>query len=171
MRSQFISSVFCREHEHFILLCLRLLSTHLSLALVGGGAGSVLGNQARPLRNLLFRLVDTNMPQSVHTVSLYVTSPPRRTLLSAAPLGPPFPFPRSMAPWRVGNQARPLRNLLFRLVDTDMPQSVHNVSLYVTSPPHPPLYRTPGPSPPLPFRRSLALAGREPGEAAAEPAV
>ncbi len=60
----------CREHEHFILLCLRLLSTHLSLALAGGGAGSVLGNQARPLRNLLFRLVDTTMPQSVHNVRI-----------------------------------------------------------------------------------------------------
>ena len=51
-----------------MLLCLRLLSTHLSLALAGGVAGSVLGGQARPLRNLLFRLMDTNTPQSVQEV-------------------------------------------------------------------------------------------------------
>ncbi len=51
-----------------MLLCLRLLSTHLSLAMAGGVVGSVLGNQARPLRNLLFRLVDTTMPQTVENV-------------------------------------------------------------------------------------------------------
>ena len=65
------SLVICREHEYFVLLCLRLLSTHLSLAMAGGIVGSVLGNQARPLRNLLFRLVDTAMPQTVENVNLY----------------------------------------------------------------------------------------------------
>ena len=55
----------CSEQEHFVLLCLRLLSTHLSLALAGGVAGSVIGSQARPLRNLLFRLMDMNTPQGV----------------------------------------------------------------------------------------------------------
>uniref|UniRef100_T1JES7 HECT-type E3 ubiquitin transferase n=1 Tax=Strigamia maritima TaxID=126957 RepID=T1JES7_STRMM len=53
------------EHHHFVLLCLKLLSTHLSLALAGGIASTVLGNQARPLRHLLFRLVDTPTPETV----------------------------------------------------------------------------------------------------------
>ena len=39
--------------------------------MAGGIVGSVLGNQARPLRNLLFRLVDTAMPQTVENVSFY----------------------------------------------------------------------------------------------------
>ena len=60
---------FYREQERFVLLCLRLLSTHLSLALAGGVAGTVLGSQARPLRNLLFRLMDMNTPLSVQEVS------------------------------------------------------------------------------------------------------
>jgi hypothetical protein len=47
-----------REHHQFVLLCLKLLSAHLSLALTGGLATSVLGGQARPLRHLLFRLVN-----------------------------------------------------------------------------------------------------------------
>jgi hypothetical protein len=55
-------------HHHFVLLCLKLLSTHLSLALAGGVASTILGEQARPLRNLLFRLMDTNTPQSVQEV-------------------------------------------------------------------------------------------------------
>ena len=54
-----------------MLLCLRLLSTHLSLALAGGVAGTVLGSQARPLRNLLFRLMDMNTPLSVQEVSKF----------------------------------------------------------------------------------------------------
>ncbi len=36
--------------------------------MAGGIVGSVLGHQARPLRNLLFRLVDTSMPQTVENV-------------------------------------------------------------------------------------------------------
>uniref|UniRef100_A0A8C4Q7E9 HECT and RLD domain containing E3 ubiquitin protein ligase family member 1 n=1 Tax=Eptatretus burgeri TaxID=7764 RepID=A0A8C4Q7E9_EPTBU len=54
-----------REHHHFVLLCLKLLSTHLSLAMAGGVATSILGNQARPLRNLLFRLMDSSVPETI----------------------------------------------------------------------------------------------------------
>ncbi|CAH1796720.1 unnamed protein product [Owenia fusiformis] len=53
------------EHMNFVLLCLRLLCTHLSLAMVGGVGSTVLGNQAQPFRNLLFRLMDTNTPDSI----------------------------------------------------------------------------------------------------------
>ncbi|XP_063955724.1 probable E3 ubiquitin-protein ligase HERC1 isoform X1 [Lytechinus pictus] len=54
-----------REHQQFVLLCLKLLCTHLQLALAGGLTASVLGNQARPLRHLLFRLIDANTPASI----------------------------------------------------------------------------------------------------------
>ncbi|XP_048738015.2 probable E3 ubiquitin-protein ligase HERC1 isoform X3 [Ostrea edulis] len=59
-----------REHRHFVQLCLKMLSTHLSLALVGGMTSSVLGNQAPQLRNMLFRLLDSNIPDCIRdTVS------------------------------------------------------------------------------------------------------
>nr|XP_022329995.1 probable E3 ubiquitin-protein ligase HERC1 isoform X2 [Crassostrea virginica] len=59
-----------REHRHFVQLCLKMLSTHLSLAQVGGLTSSVLGTQAPLLRNLLFRLLDSNIPDHVReTVS------------------------------------------------------------------------------------------------------
>ncbi|XP_033110692.1 probable E3 ubiquitin-protein ligase HERC1 [Anneissia japonica] len=54
-----------REHHHFVMLCLKLLCTHLQLALAAGVATSILGNQARPLRHLLFRLMDSNTPNCV----------------------------------------------------------------------------------------------------------
>ncbi|KAK1176357.1 putative E3 ubiquitin-protein ligase HERC1 isoform X1 [Acipenser oxyrinchus oxyrinchus] len=54
-----------REHHQFVLLCLKLLSIHLSLAHAGGTGASVLGVQGRPLRNLLFRLIDSNVPDSI----------------------------------------------------------------------------------------------------------
>ncbi|XP_077870271.1 putative E3 ubiquitin-protein ligase HERC1 [Saccoglossus kowalevskii] len=54
-----------REHHHFVLLCLRLLCTHLQLALAGGVAATILGTQSGPLRHLLFRLMDSNTPESV----------------------------------------------------------------------------------------------------------
>lgn len=38
-----------------MLLCLQLLNTHLSLALTGGMTQTVLGSEAAPLRQLLFR--------------------------------------------------------------------------------------------------------------------
>ncbi|XP_046401290.1 probable E3 ubiquitin-protein ligase HERC1 isoform X2 [Ischnura elegans] len=56
------------EHHKFVSLCLKLLCTHLSLASSGGLTTSVLGNQAGPLRHLLFKLVDMNTPSSVQAV-------------------------------------------------------------------------------------------------------
>lgn len=61
--------VFLRDHHQFLLLCMRLLSIHLSLAHAGGTGAIVLGAQGRPLRNLLFRLIDTNMPDSIQQVN------------------------------------------------------------------------------------------------------
>nr|XP_015195044.1 PREDICTED: probable E3 ubiquitin-protein ligase HERC1 isoform X5 [Lepisosteus oculatus] len=54
-----------REHHQFVLLCMKLLSTHLSLAHAGGTGATVLGAQGRPLRNLLFRLIDSSVPDSI----------------------------------------------------------------------------------------------------------
>ncbi|XP_007895403.2 probable E3 ubiquitin-protein ligase HERC1 [Callorhinchus milii] len=54
-----------REHHHFVFLCLKLLSTHLSLAQAGGTGAAVLGQQGKPLRNLLFRLIDSDVPDSI----------------------------------------------------------------------------------------------------------
>lgn len=51
---------------------MKLLSIHLSLAHAGGTGAMVLGAQGRPLRNLLFRLIDTNMPDSIQQVHLTV---------------------------------------------------------------------------------------------------
>jgi len=48
---------------------MKLLSIHLSLAHAGGTGAMVLGAQGRPLRNLLFRLIDTNMPDSIQQVN------------------------------------------------------------------------------------------------------
>ncbi|KAL3866609.1 hypothetical protein ACJMK2_043893 [Sinanodonta woodiana] len=53
------------DHHYFVLLCLRVLCTHLSLAIAGNMTVDVLGEQAKPLRNLLFRMVDTNTPESI----------------------------------------------------------------------------------------------------------
>lgn len=58
-----------RDHHQFILLCMKLLSVHLSLAHAGGTGAMVLGTQGRPLRNLLFRLIDSNMPDSIQQVN------------------------------------------------------------------------------------------------------
>ncbi|XP_024118845.1 probable E3 ubiquitin-protein ligase HERC1 isoform X2 [Oryzias melastigma] len=54
-----------REHHNFLKLCLQLLSNHLALALAGGVATSILGRQAWPLRNLLFRLMDSSVPDEI----------------------------------------------------------------------------------------------------------
>ncbi|KAM3873957.1 putative E3 ubiquitin-protein ligase HERC1 [Diretmus argenteus] len=54
-----------REHHQFVLLCMKLLSIHLSLAHAGGTGATVLGAQGRPLRNLLFRLIDSDVPDSI----------------------------------------------------------------------------------------------------------
>ncbi|XP_037548156.1 probable E3 ubiquitin-protein ligase HERC1 [Nematolebias whitei] len=88
-----------RDHHHFLLLCMKLLSIHLSLAHAGGTGAIVLGAQGRPLRNLLFRLIDTNMPDSIQQAVLNTLSigaslllPPLRErtelLLSLLPQGP-----------------------------------------------------------------------------------
>lgn len=61
--------VLFRDHQQFILLCMKLLSVHLSLAHAGGTGALVLGTQGRPLRNLLFRLIDSNMPDSIQKVN------------------------------------------------------------------------------------------------------
>ncbi|XP_053334016.1 probable E3 ubiquitin-protein ligase HERC1 isoform X3 [Clarias gariepinus] len=54
-----------REHHQFVLLCMKLLSIHLSLAHAGGTGATVLGAQGRPIRNLLFRLIDSVMPDAL----------------------------------------------------------------------------------------------------------
>ncbi|XP_049459515.1 probable E3 ubiquitin-protein ligase HERC1 isoform X7 [Epinephelus fuscoguttatus] len=88
-----------RDHHQFLLLCMKLLSIHLSLAHAGGTGAMVLGAQGRPLRNLLFRLIDTNMPDSIQQAVLNTLSigaslllPPLRErtelLLSLLPQGP-----------------------------------------------------------------------------------
>lgn len=63
-----LTVVLFRDHQQFILLCMKLLSVHLSLAHAGGTGALVLGTQGRPLRNLLFRLIDSNMPDSIEQV-------------------------------------------------------------------------------------------------------
>lgn len=76
-------SLCLRDHHHFILLCMKLLSIHLSLAHAGGTGAMVLGAQGRPLRNLLFRLIDTDMPDSIQQVSgLFFCSIPTVTYSS-----------------------------------------------------------------------------------------
>ncbi|CAN9504281.1 unnamed protein product [Ophioblennius macclurei] len=88
-----------RDHHHFLLLCMKLLSIHLSLAHAGGTGAMVLGAQGRPLRNLLFRLIDTDMPDSIQQAVLKTLSigaslllPPLRErtelLLCLLPQGP-----------------------------------------------------------------------------------
>uniref|UniRef100_A0A671MPI0 HECT-type E3 ubiquitin transferase n=1 Tax=Sinocyclocheilus anshuiensis TaxID=1608454 RepID=A0A671MPI0_9TELE len=88
-----------KEHHNFLKLCLRLLSNHLALALAGGVATSILGRQARPLRNLLFRLMDASVPDEIQeavieTLSVGATMllPPLRErmelLHSLLPQGP-----------------------------------------------------------------------------------
>ncbi|XP_062868147.1 probable E3 ubiquitin-protein ligase HERC1 [Trichomycterus rosablanca] len=54
-----------REHQQFVLLCMKLLSIHLSLAHAGGTGATVLGAQGRPIRNLLFRLIDSSVPETL----------------------------------------------------------------------------------------------------------
>uniref|UniRef100_A0A8D2LRJ6 HECT-type E3 ubiquitin transferase n=1 Tax=Varanus komodoensis TaxID=61221 RepID=A0A8D2LRJ6_VARKO len=63
-----------REHRNFLKLCLKLLSNHLALALAGGVATSILGRQAGPLRNLLFRLMDSSVPDEIQEVVIETLS-------------------------------------------------------------------------------------------------
>ncbi|KAK6179608.1 hypothetical protein SNE40_011927 [Patella caerulea] len=53
------------EHQQFVLLCLKILTSHLSLALAGGLGSDMLGNQTKLLRNLLFHLMDTKTTDSI----------------------------------------------------------------------------------------------------------
>ncbi|XP_072310878.1 probable E3 ubiquitin-protein ligase HERC1 isoform X3 [Eucyclogobius newberryi] len=87
------------DHHQFLLLCMKLLSVHLSLANAGGTGAVVLGAQSRHLRNLLFRLIDTNMPDEIQQAVLNTLSigaslllPPLRErtelVLSLLPQGP-----------------------------------------------------------------------------------
>ncbi|TRY89487.1 hypothetical protein DNTS_016060 [Danionella cerebrum] len=81
-----------KEHHNFLKLCLRLLSNHLALALAGGVATSILGRQARPLRNLLFRLMDASAVIETLSVGATMLLPPLRErmelLHSLLPQGP-----------------------------------------------------------------------------------
>ncbi|XP_028637266.1 probable E3 ubiquitin-protein ligase HERC1 [Grammomys surdaster] len=63
-----------REHHNFLKLCLKLLSNHLALALAGGVATSILGRQAGPLRNLLFRLMDSTVPDEIQECNVVYVS-------------------------------------------------------------------------------------------------
>nr|XP_014345328.1 PREDICTED: probable E3 ubiquitin-protein ligase HERC1 [Latimeria chalumnae] len=67
INGELLSSPFSsiREHHQFVLLCLKLLSTHLSLAQIGGIGPALLGAEGRPIRNLLFRLIDSAVPDSI----------------------------------------------------------------------------------------------------------
>ncbi|XP_063108505.1 probable E3 ubiquitin-protein ligase HERC1 [Cavia porcellus] len=62
----------CLSHHQgnisFLKLCLKLLSNHLALALAGGVATSILGRQAGPLQNLLFRLMDSTVPDEIQEI-------------------------------------------------------------------------------------------------------
>ena len=57
------------EHQQFVLCCLKLLTSHLSLAVAAGAPPMVLGAQCSTLRQLLFRLLDRSIPQEIQEVS------------------------------------------------------------------------------------------------------
>ncbi|KAH3837497.1 hypothetical protein DPMN_110888 [Dreissena polymorpha] len=54
-----------QDHEDFLLLCLRMLTVHFRIAQNSVTTSSTLGSQAKPLRNLLFKLVDMATPDHV----------------------------------------------------------------------------------------------------------
>lgn len=58
------------EHVNFVLLCLKLLGTHLSLAVSGSISNNILGCEATTLRTLLFRYVTYMTVVSQVTVKL-----------------------------------------------------------------------------------------------------
>ncbi|XP_048583459.1 probable E3 ubiquitin-protein ligase HERC1 isoform X5 [Nematostella vectensis] len=53
------------EHHKFVLLCLRLLSVHLSLAVSAGASSNVLGVHTTSLRKLLFGLLDASVSEEI----------------------------------------------------------------------------------------------------------
>lgn len=50
-----------------MLLCLAVLRVHLGVA-CSLSPGQPLGSQARPLRNLLFKVIDMSTPESIQEV-------------------------------------------------------------------------------------------------------
>jgi len=62
-------SFFVSDCHEFTLLCLELLSNHLSLASMAGASACVLGKHTHPLRSLLFRLLDTTTSEDILEVS------------------------------------------------------------------------------------------------------
>ncbi|KAK4883685.1 hypothetical protein RN001_007004 [Aquatica leii] len=56
------------EHHHFVLLCLKLLYTHLNLCVNGCINTGILGSQAKGLRALLFRLMDVTIPADIQSI-------------------------------------------------------------------------------------------------------
>ncbi|KAF5301595.1 hypothetical protein FQR65_LT08900 [Abscondita terminalis] len=56
------------EHHHFVLLCLKLLYTHLNLCVNGCLNTGILGSQAKGLRALLFRLMDVTIPADIQSI-------------------------------------------------------------------------------------------------------
>ena len=74
-----------RECCEFMLLCLELLSDHLSLATAAGAPAGILGEHVRPLRHLLFRLLDATVSddlQEVRQISVHLKVHCRIYLLS-----------------------------------------------------------------------------------------
>ncbi|KAK5649906.1 hypothetical protein RI129_000935 [Pyrocoelia pectoralis] len=61
----FLTSI---EHHHFVLLCLKLLFTHLTLCVNGGLNTAILGTQAKGLRSLLFSLMDVTTPTDIQSL-------------------------------------------------------------------------------------------------------
>uniref|UniRef100_A0A8D8RZ78 HECT-type E3 ubiquitin transferase n=1 Tax=Cacopsylla melanoneura TaxID=428564 RepID=A0A8D8RZ78_9HEMI len=61
---------FCSKvtHAQFIHLVLRLLSSHLYLALVGSRSASVLGSETDLLRHVLFKLIDMDTSSEIETL-------------------------------------------------------------------------------------------------------
>ena len=55
-----------RQHEEFVLMCLRMIYNHLRLAVVGSLCA--LRHESTNLRNALFRLIDQDAPESVKEV-------------------------------------------------------------------------------------------------------
>ena len=60
--------LFFSECRQFMLLSLELLSDHLSLATAARAPPSVLGQHSRPLRLLLFRLLDETVSDDLQEV-------------------------------------------------------------------------------------------------------
>ncbi|XP_018324237.1 probable E3 ubiquitin-protein ligase HERC1 isoform X2 [Agrilus planipennis] len=55
------------EHNEFLGQCLKLLCTHLNMCVTGGMSSHILGQQAKGLRMILFRLVDISTPPEIQT--------------------------------------------------------------------------------------------------------